>query len=61
MEKTMEYFKPMDECQLMQTSGGGFAYDLGRIIRFIGISAGSGIGTTFAMVDWMVNDVINNG
>jgi len=52
----------MDEGQLVQTSGGGFAYDLGRIIRFIGISGGgSAIGTTMAVTDWIINSAINNG
>jgi len=58
----MDYFKLMDDGQLVQTSGGGFAYDLGRIIRFIGISGGgSVIGTTMAVTDWIINDAINNG
>jgi hypothetical protein len=61
MEHATDYFKPMDEGQLVQTSGGGFAYDLGRIIRFIGISGGTAIGTTMAVTDWIINDAINNG
>jgi len=50
----------MDAEQLQEVNGGGFAFDLGRLIRFIGLSGG-GHNTTFAIMDWIINDAANEG
>lgn len=59
MKKT-ENFKEMTPGQLRTSNGGGFAYDVGRVLRFIGVSAfGNPIGVSYAIVDWEVNALIN--
>ena len=45
--------------QLRAQNGGGFAYDVGRIIRFLNISAGTTIGTANALADWTINAIVN--
>ncbi|MEN8202274.1 MAG: hypothetical protein ABFS28_06740 [Bacteroidota bacterium] len=58
--KNVQNFSPLTSDQLMEVNGGGFAYDLGRIIRFIGLSGGgSPIGVTNAILDWQINALIN--
>ncbi len=37
MEKQLAQFKTMDRAMLMETNGGGFAYDAGRFLRSLGI------------------------
>lgn len=59
-------FKNLEEKQLLELNGGGFAYDVGRVIRFIGISIANGggtpaLGTTalgveMARMDWEINE-----
>ncbi len=46
----------------MQTNGGGFAYDVGRAIRFLIVGGGclNATGAALATGDWIVNDIINN-
>lgn len=58
--KQNETFSTLDADQLMEINGGGFAYDLGRILRFIGLSGGSGSMIYQALVDWYVTDAIND-
>jgi hypothetical protein len=50
---------PMEQSEMVAINGGGFAYDLGRILRFIYISAGTGPGTAMALNDWIINDAAN--
>ena len=57
--KHVKHFSPLTSTQLMETSGGGLAYDVGRIIRFLGISAGQFVGTANAVVDWQINALVN--
>ncbi|MCP4312626.1 MAG: hypothetical protein GY790_15295 [Bacteroidetes bacterium] len=59
MKTTIEHFIPMGTEQLMETNGGGFAYDVGRLLRFMCISGGTGIGTERAILDWHLTDMIN--
>lgn len=61
MKTETEYFESMDSVQLMDINGGGFAYDVGRVIRFLGVSAlcANPISITNGIVDWMVTDIIN--
>jgi hypothetical protein len=33
--------------------GTSFAYDVGRVLRFLGISAGGAHGPAFAIADWV--------
>ena len=57
--KTTEGFSAINAEQLREVNGGGFAYDIGRIIRFIGLSGGSGMYATHAIMDWIINDAAN--
>ncbi len=61
MKKETEYFESMDSVRLMEINGGGFAYDVGRVIRFFIVSGGCATvyGTTAGMADWIAMDVIN--
>ena len=58
--KTTEEFSAISAEQLREINGGGFAYDLGRIIRFFGMSGGSGAFATNAIIDWIITDAANN-
>lgn len=49
----------MEREQLAEVNGGGFAYDLGRVIRFISFAINPVPGTAYAIVDWEVN-ALNN-
>jgi len=58
--KNAENFSLLTAEQLIEVNGGGFAYDVGRILRFIGLSGGgSGFGVTTAILDWQINAAIN--
>ena len=58
--KNRENFKEMTPEQLLDTNGGGFAYDVGRILRFIGLSGGGHPGAlAYAVTDWQVNAMID--
>jgi hypothetical protein len=48
-----------EEC--MALSGGGFAYDVGRIIRWLALGGASATpyGVASATADWIVNDTAN--
>jgi hypothetical protein len=41
------------ECQ--EFSGGGFAFDAGRFLRFLAISGGTVTGTPWAVMDFIAN------
>ncbi len=60
MKTSIEHFTPMGSEQLLETNGGGFAYDVGRVLRFIGMSAGGYMGPTLAIIDWQITTAINN-
>jgi len=60
MKTTIEHFTPMGTEKLMETNGGGFAYDVGRVIRFIGMTGFLGSNTAWAITDWQLNAMINN-
>jgi hypothetical protein len=45
--------------ELDSVSGGNFAYDVGRALRFLWISGANGAGTGEAIVDWYVNDLVH--
>lgn len=52
---------PIEPHEMHRISGGGFAYDVGRVLRFLGI-AGSGSNpcmVAWAVTDWQVNKLIN--
>ncbi len=58
--KNRENISEMTVEQLREMNGGGFAYDVGRILRFIGLSGGGHPGAlAYAVVDWEVNAMIN--
>jgi len=58
--KTTEAFSTINAEHLREINGGGFAYDIGRIIRFIGLSGGSGMYAHHAVIDWIINDAAND-
>ena len=62
MKDTADFFRTLKGEQLSTINGGGFAYDVGRVIRFLVISGG---GTNPFMLanattDWIINDEIND-
>ena len=58
--KNRENLNEMTVEQLKEKNGGGFAYDVGRILRFIGLSgAGHPVGMAYAIADWEVNAMIS--
>ena len=58
-----EIFSPIDQDRLMDINGGGFAYDVGRVIRFLVLSSDSILGVSAGVMDWQLNkeisDIIN--
>lgn len=58
--KNRETMSEMSVEQLRELNGGGFAYDVGRILRFIGLSGGGHPGAlAYAVTDWQVNAMLN--
>ena len=56
----IQKFTHMTSEQLREVNGGGLAYDIGRVIRFIGLwGGGINAGATRAVADWQVNAIIN--
>jgi len=57
-----EQFTTIGYSEAIEINGGGFAFDAGRVIRFLYISAfgSSYIGTTMAVIDWEINTLIND-
>jgi len=47
--------------QLHEVNGGGFAYDVGRVLRFIALSGGglNSIALTNAIIDWQITTELN--
>ena len=59
MENQLSQFTPMNEAMLLEINGGGFAYDVGRALRFLLLMGPSGTNTAIATCDWIINDVAN--
>jgi hypothetical protein len=58
--KNKETLKEMNTVQLREINGGGFAFDVGRVLRFFALSGGgSPQGLAYALTDWQVNAMIN--
>ncbi len=61
--KNAEIFRSIDPDSMMDINGGGFAYDVGRVIRFVILSATPILGMQAAISDWQLNkeisDIIN--
>jgi hypothetical protein len=57
-----ESFTPISQGEALVINGGGFAYDVGRVLRFLYISGlgSSVIGTTMAVIDWEINAALND-
>ena len=51
----IENFASLGAQELLETNGGGFAHDVGRVIRFIGLMGANGINTPMAVADWIIN------
>lgn len=61
-EKNKNIFREMDNEELIMISGGSFAFDLGRFLRYVGIYIyeGTGVpGTVAATTDFIANMVVN--
>jgi hypothetical protein len=57
--KNVQNFRPLTNEQLREVHGGGLAYDIGRVLRFLAISAGTPMGTANALADWEINKIVN--
>ncbi len=58
--KNRENFSEMTVEQLREKNGGGFAYDIGRLLRLIGLSGAGHPGSlAYAVTDWQINAMIN--
>lgn len=51
----IENFTSLGSQELLETNGGGFAFDAGRVIRFISLMGYKGIFTPYAIADWQIN------
>ena len=58
MKNRIEHFTSLGTNQLMEINGGGFAFDVGRVLRYIVLSGGglSSIGIANATGDWIINE-----
>ena len=58
------YLNELSSDELTGTLGGSFAFDAGRLLRFIGIDAyygyNNGLGATVAIMDFVLNMQNNN-
>jgi len=50
----------MDAERLRQVNGGGFAYDVGRVLRFISLCGHNFSTVNLAIIDWQVNAELND-
>ena len=57
--KKIENLKEMTVEQLMEMNGGGFAYDVGRFLRYIALG-GTTANPMNAYVDFVVNEIVND-
>ena len=54
----IENFSSLGTQELVETNGGGFAHDVGRVLRFLSIALpGDGISIANAITDWQVNAI----
>ena len=54
----IENFTSLGTQELLETNGGGFAYDVGRVLRFLSMAAGGNpIQIANAITDWQVNAI----
>jgi hypothetical protein len=60
MKTNIEHFTPMGTEQLLEINGGGFAYDVGRVIRFIGLSGPNWSMVSYAVFDWKLNKMLTD-
>jgi bacteriocin-like protein len=63
LEENKNLFTEMNKEELTKINGGSFAYDLGRLIRYMAIyvSEGTGVrGNMYAYTDFVTNMVVNN-
>ena len=52
-------FRDLSTEEIMSASGGSsFAYDVGRVLRFLGIAAGGMHGPAFAVADWVCTSLL---
>ncbi|MDX2431672.1 MAG: hypothetical protein QNK35_12115 [Bacteroides sp.] len=60
MKTNFENFTSLGDNELMETNGGGFAHDMGRLIRFIGLALPlDAPSLAYAISDWQINEMIN--
>lgn len=57
--EVLKEFRPLCREQLTTMNGGGFAYDLGRAIRYL-LNSGGGFTMDHAILDWTVNEAAND-
>ena len=61
MKTNIEHFSPIGSEELLETNGGGFAYDFGRVLRYFAIAMpGNMVSIANANVDWIITDVLND-
>ena len=59
--KNRETISEMSVEQLREMNGGGFAYDVGRILRFIGQSGSGNPGAiAYAIAEWQAIAMLND-
>ena len=56
-----EQFISISDGEAVEINGGGFAFDAGRVVRFLYISVlgSSMVGTAMAVTDWQINAMVN--
>jgi|GEM_PF-2172362 len=61
MNVSLSVFSPLTDAELINNSGGGFAYDVGRCARFLGILMTNPptLGGAIAIADWCCTTVLN--
>jgi hypothetical protein len=59
MKNKFENFKAMDSQELVEINGGGFAYDVGRVLRFISLMGPNALISANAISEWQINATIN--
>lgn len=61
MKTNIEHFALLSSEELLETNGGGFAYDFGRVLRFIAKAMPGDPGSiAYASGDWYATTLINN-
>lgn len=63
LEKHKNLFTEMNREELTMINGGSFAYDFGRLLRYMGIYIyeGTGVrGNMYAYSDFVTNIIVNN-